>query len=106
MNPRSDQQWDQVAATLRKAGAAERPAGEDLSAPHGFATRVVARARSNERADATGLALWRRWAIGGACTALAIFGAAVLVPSPEPQPTQFIPVPVFESTELPNLTNE
>ena len=86
MNPRPNPHWDKLAAALRKAGAGERPAGEDLSAPHGFATRIVARARADGRADATGLTVWRRWAIGGACGALAVLGAASLVPPPEPVP--------------------
>ena len=106
MNPRSDQRWNHVAAALRASGAAVRPDDEELAAPHGFATRVVARARTDGRADAAGLALWRRWAVGGACAALAVLAAATLAPHPDPQPGQFVPVPVFDSADIPNLTSQ
>lgn len=106
MSQRPDQPWDKLAASLREAGAARRPDGEDLSPPPAFATRVVARARADQRADSAGLALWRRWALGGACAAIALFGAARLVSSPAPAPRQFVPVPLFEATEIPDLTSE
>jgi hypothetical protein len=93
--------WDQLSATLREAGVARRPPGEDLSAPYGFATRVTARLHADARATATGLALWRRWSLTGAACALLLAGGSTLL-KPDPAPTaQLIPVPLLD--ELPNF---
>ena len=102
MNDDSHPKWDQLSASLRKSGLGSRPAGEDLSAPHGFASRVVSRYRADERADATGLALWRRWSLAGAACALLLFGGAFLVEPAEDPAEPIIPVPALES-ELPKL---
>ena len=99
---KNDTQWEKVSAALREAGAGQRPEGEDLSAPHGFATRVVSRFGTDERADATGLAMWRRWSLTGAACAVLIFGSSFLVKRSEAPAKPIIPVPVFD-LELPEL---
>ena len=101
MNDPSDRRWEKVSAALRAAGVAERPPGEDLSAPAGFATRVAARHRSDCRADGTGLLLWRRWSLVGAACATLLLGAGLLVKPTSPPARQFIPVPTLETVELP-----
>lgn len=94
--------WSKVSAALRAAGLGRRPAGEDLSAPHGFATRLVARALAEQRAESAGLVLWRRWSLVGATSALLLFGGSFLL-KPDPRPsTQLIPIPALD--ELPTLS--
>ncbi len=95
MNDESHPQWDKVSAALREAGVAHRPEGEDLSAPHGFATRVVARHQADERADATGLALWRRRTLLAASCAVLFFGGSFLI-EPKAPSKPLIPVPILD----------
>ena len=98
----SDPRWNKVSAALRDAGAADRPADEDLSAPHGFATRVVARVQSDQRAEHTGLATWRRWSLAGAACAILLCGGSLLL-KPESQPAEhLLPLPTFEEPSLPS----
>jgi hypothetical protein len=103
-NDQPPPRWKKLSAALRRAGVAKRPAGEDLSAPHGFATRVVARVQADGRADAAGLALWRRWSLTGAACALLVFGGSFLVPTPEAPVQPIIPVPTLDD-DLPELAN-
>ncbi len=104
MKDQSHPKWNQFSAALREAGVAHRPEGEDLSAPHGFATRVVSRFKADQRADATGLNLWRRWSLAGAACALLIVGGAFLVKSPEVPTKPIIPVPALDDMSLPELS--
>ena len=96
MNDERPPNWDKVSAALRDAGAAQRPTGEDLSAPLGFATKVVARHQANLRADATGLALWRRWALTGAACALIVYGGTFFIKPAELPAKPIIPVPTLD----------
>ena len=85
-----DPKWSRLSEALRKEGLG-KPVDPSLRPPPGFATRIVARARVEARADATGLRLWRRWSLVGAGTALLACGALFLAkPTPPPQ---IIPVP-------------
>ena len=62
-----DPRWNRLIAAARRAEVA----GRDENAPHGFATRVVARAFADESAGATGALLSRY--------ALRAFGVACLL---------------------------
>ncbi len=95
MNEGSQNQWDQIKAPLREAGVAHRPEGEDLSAPHGFATRVLALHQANQRADATGLSVWRRRTLLGAACAVLLFGGCFLI-EPKAPGKPLIPVPILD----------
>ena len=91
-----DSKWSQLSSSLRDSGVVEKHA--DLTPPPGFATRVVARARVDSRADATGLRLWRQWSLAGACAAALACGTLfILRPPPE---IQIVPVPVLEDLGL------
>lgn len=93
-----DQNWSRLSDALRREGLGRGPDPAE-SPPPGFATRIVARARVEARADRTGLQLWRRWSLIGAATALLTCGTLFLArPAPGPQ---IIPVPTLE--ELPTL---
>ena len=97
-------QWKRVSSSLRNAGAGERPPNEDLSAPHGFAGRVVSRFTADQRADSAGLGLWRRWSLAGAACAVALFGGSFFL-KPAPEPAQhLVPVPALE--ELPSFSDQ
>ena len=96
MNDDEHRDWQNVSAALRKAGVSERPAEEDLSAPSGFATRVVARYRADQRADNAGLSLWRRWSLAGAACAVLLFGGGFLIKPPAPPAEPIIPVPALD----------
>ena len=90
-----DSKWSRLSAALRAQGSHE-PVDPNLRPPPGFSTRIVARARIDSRADATGLLLWRRWSLAGACTAL-LACATLFVTRPNSQPSpQIIPVPTLD----------
>ena len=94
--------WQKVCTSLRDAGVAQRPDEEDLSAPHGFATRVVARTQADRRADSAGLLRWRRWSLAGAACALLLFGGSFLVIPNQPPAEHLLPLPTFEEPAPPN----
>lgn len=98
----TDPKWDKLRAALRQAGVSSRPDGEDLSAPHGFATRVVSRFQADERADAAGLTLWRRLSLTGAACALFLLGGGFLIEPKEAPAKPIIPVPALD-LEVPSL---
>ena len=97
MNDKSHPRWEKVSAALREAGVAAPPRKESLAAPLGFSTRVVSRFQADERANATGLALWRRWTLAGAACALLILGGGFLVKAPQAPRKPIIPVPAVDS---------
>ena len=96
-----DSKWSRLSATLRTEGVGSPDDDAPTAAPPGFATRIVARSRSESRANATGLRLWRQWSLLGAGTAILLCGTLVLV---RPQVSeQIVPVPLLE--DLPPLTS-
>ena len=97
MNKDDHPRWDKLRAALREVGTTEPAPGEDLSAPIGFATRVVSRFRADERAHVAGIALWRRWTLTGAACALLLFGGGFLLDRPNPPAESLIPVPVMDA---------
>ena len=106
MNEEPKTQWEKVATALRESGAASQAPNEDLRAPHGFSTRVVARVQADARADASGLSSWRKLSLAGAACALGLLGVTALAkPAHEPAP-QFMPVPALEPPSLSSLSEE
>ncbi len=99
MKDEAHPRWEKIRDSLRREGVADRPEGEDMSAPHGFAARVVARQFANQRADAEGVSLWRRWSLAGAAGALMLFGAGFLVKPQAPPREPFMPVPELDRIE-------
>lgn len=87
--------WSRLSAALREQGAHE-PVDPNLQPPPGFSTRIVARARIDSRAEATGLLLWRRWSLAGACAAVLTCGTLFVVQPNSPASPQIIPVPTFD----------
>lgn len=104
MNDESHSRWGKVSAALREAGVARPPAEGSLTAPYGFATRVVSRFQADERAHATGLALWRRWMLAGAACALLLLGGGFLVEAPQMPSKPIIPIPSVDH-EISELAN-
>ena len=95
-----DSKWSRLSAALREEGVGSTN-DEHSSPPPGFATRIVARSRSESRANATGLRLWRQWSLLGAGTAVLLCGTLFLV---RPQVSeQIVPVPLME--DLPPLAS-
>jgi len=95
-----DSKWSRLSAVLREQGVHEQ-LDPNLPPPPGFSTRIVARALIDSRADATGLLLWRRWSLAGACAAVLACGTLFVVqPNSSPSP-QIIPVPTLD--DLPTL---
>lgn len=95
-----DSKWSRLSAALREESVG-RPDGQPDSPPPGFATRIVAHSRTESRANATGLRLWRQWSLLGAGTAVLLCGTLFLV---RPQVSeQIVPVPLME--DLPPLTS-
>jgi hypothetical protein len=95
-----ESKWSRLSSALREQGAVN-PEAPSAEAPLGFATRVVAKARIEARADATGLQLWRRWSLAGACAAVLACGTLFLIQPSAPPSEQFIPVPTLD--DLPSL---
>jgi hypothetical protein len=96
-----DPRWEKIRTALRAEGAAGRPADEDLSAPLGFATRIVSRFHADQRLESAGLALWRRWSLVGAAGAVLLCGGSFLVKPDAPPDSQLIPLPTFEEPVSP-----
>lgn len=91
-----NERWDAVRRAMRDGGVVYTVDGDE-KAPPGLATRIVTRVAADHRADGMGLALWRRWCLGGAAVAVAALGIGLFAVPDGGRESQFIPVPELET---------
>jgi hypothetical protein len=89
--------WQKLAAAARAAGEQASP-GADETPPLGFATRVVAQWRAQQRERA--LNLWSRWSLATALGSAAACAVLSLAPPHTPDPAEALILPPPPSDSL------